>query len=238
MSLTVDERDELRSTARGLLSREASSDRVRATVSEAPGFDRVLWDQMVELGWTSMHVPPEFGGSGAGYARARGRAPRARSRHRPVTLPGQCRPGHQRARRCPTTSNSRGELLTALVSGASLGSVALASTRRLMRAATFDGGMGARRGVGTAPGIGGLRARRRHRRLPRRRGHRSGRVPGGRGRRPRDARCADRACGDRRCNQETVHRGLRRGRGRGRSDAVRTGRARRGTVRRGCLPSA
>src|SRR6476659_8064023 len=68
MSLTVEERDELRSTARSLLSREASSDRVRATVSEAPGFDRALWDQMVGLGWTSIHVPPELGGAGAGYA--------------------------------------------------------------------------------------------------------------------------------------------------------------------------
>jgi alkylation response protein AidB-like acyl-CoA dehydrogenase len=68
MPLSVDERDELRSTARSMLSREASSERVRATVSEAPGFDRALWDQMVELGWTSIHVSPEFGGAGAGYA--------------------------------------------------------------------------------------------------------------------------------------------------------------------------
>ena len=68
MSLTVDERHELRTTIRRLLTREASSDRVRATVSGAPGFDRALWDQMVELGWTSIHVPTELGGAGAGYA--------------------------------------------------------------------------------------------------------------------------------------------------------------------------
>jgi len=68
MSLSVDERDELRSSARALLSREAASDRVRASRSGTPGFDRALWDRMVELGWTSIHVPPELGGAGAGYA--------------------------------------------------------------------------------------------------------------------------------------------------------------------------
>jgi len=68
MTLSVDERDELRSSARALLSREAASDRVRASRSGTPGFDRALWDRMVELGWTSIHVPPELGGAGAGYA--------------------------------------------------------------------------------------------------------------------------------------------------------------------------
>jgi len=67
MSLTLDEREELRSSARNLLGREASSDRVRAAMAQAPGFDRALWDQMVELGWTSIHVAPELGGAGAGY---------------------------------------------------------------------------------------------------------------------------------------------------------------------------
>ncbi len=126
MSLSVDERDELRSTARGLLSREASAERVRATVSEAPGFDRVLWDQMVELGWTSMHVPAEFGGSGAGYGELAvvlhelGRA----------IVPSPFLASAVLATSALTLSDNEqlaGELLTALVSGASLGSVALAS---------------------------------------------------------------------------------------------------------------
>jgi alkylation response protein AidB-like acyl-CoA dehydrogenase len=68
MSLSAGERDELRSAVRSLLERESSSERVRAAVTEAPGFSRALWDQMVELGWTSMHVQDQHGGGGAGYA--------------------------------------------------------------------------------------------------------------------------------------------------------------------------
>jgi alkylation response protein AidB-like acyl-CoA dehydrogenase len=67
MSLSRDERDELRSSARALLARESPSERVRAVIAESPGFDRALWDHMVELGWTSLHVSPDLGGGGAGY---------------------------------------------------------------------------------------------------------------------------------------------------------------------------
>src|SRR5262245_1899955 len=68
MPLAADERDELRATARSLLEQESSSERVRAAVAEPPGFDRALWNQMVELGWTSIHVPERYGGAGYGYA--------------------------------------------------------------------------------------------------------------------------------------------------------------------------
>jgi alkylation response protein AidB-like acyl-CoA dehydrogenase len=68
MSLSRDERDELRSSARALLARESPSTRVRAVIEESPGFDRHVWDQMVALGWTSLHVDPDLGGGGAGYA--------------------------------------------------------------------------------------------------------------------------------------------------------------------------
>jgi len=67
VALSADERDELRSTARALLQRESSAAQVRAVVGADPGFDRGLWDQMVELGWTSIHVPERFGGAGCGY---------------------------------------------------------------------------------------------------------------------------------------------------------------------------
>jgi len=67
MSLAPDERDELRATARSLLGRESSSERVRAVVADSPGYDRTLWARMVELGWTSIHVPEPAGGAGAGY---------------------------------------------------------------------------------------------------------------------------------------------------------------------------
>lgn len=67
-SLSDSERDELRSSVRGLLSRDSSSERVRAVIADASGFDRRLWDEMVNLGWTSIHVPADLGGGGAGYA--------------------------------------------------------------------------------------------------------------------------------------------------------------------------
>ena len=67
MTMSNDERDELRATARGLLARESSSERVRAAVAEPTGFDRALWDTMTELGWTTIHVPSDRGGAGCGY---------------------------------------------------------------------------------------------------------------------------------------------------------------------------
>jgi alkylation response protein AidB-like acyl-CoA dehydrogenase len=67
MALSSDERDELRATVRSLLSRESSPERVREFVAEPPGYDVALWQHMVELGWTSIHVPAERGGAGCGY---------------------------------------------------------------------------------------------------------------------------------------------------------------------------
>lgn len=66
MALTNDERQELRSTIRSLLGHED----VRATTAEAPGYERSLWNQMIDLGWTTIHVPERYGGGGAGYADA------------------------------------------------------------------------------------------------------------------------------------------------------------------------
>jgi acyl-CoA dehydrogenase len=68
MSLSPDEREALRTTARTLLSRSSSSERVRAAIATEPGYDSELWAQIVELGWTSIHVPEEHGGAGCGYA--------------------------------------------------------------------------------------------------------------------------------------------------------------------------
>jgi alkylation response protein AidB-like acyl-CoA dehydrogenase len=67
MALTDQERNDLRDTARSLLARESSSERVRAAIASEHGFDRALWDQMIELGWTSVHVPERLDGGGAGY---------------------------------------------------------------------------------------------------------------------------------------------------------------------------
>jgi alkylation response protein AidB-like acyl-CoA dehydrogenase len=66
-SLSLEERGELRAAARSLLTQQSSSERVRTVTAEAPGYDPALWDQMVELGWTSIHVPERYGGSGTGF---------------------------------------------------------------------------------------------------------------------------------------------------------------------------
>jgi alkylation response protein AidB-like acyl-CoA dehydrogenase len=66
MGLTSDERDELRSAVRSGLGHAD----VRAITAEPPGYDRSVWNQMVDLGWTTIHVPERFGGGGAGYADA------------------------------------------------------------------------------------------------------------------------------------------------------------------------
>jgi alkylation response protein AidB-like acyl-CoA dehydrogenase len=66
-SLSIEERAELGAAARGLLTQLSSSERVRAVTAEAPGYDTALWDQMVELGFTTIHVPERYGGSGTGF---------------------------------------------------------------------------------------------------------------------------------------------------------------------------
>jgi alkylation response protein AidB-like acyl-CoA dehydrogenase len=68
MPLSITERDELRSAARGLLARESSSERVRVAVTEPSGFDRALWEHMIELGWTSIHIAEQHGGAGCDFA--------------------------------------------------------------------------------------------------------------------------------------------------------------------------
>ncbi len=68
MQLSVDERDELRVSARRLLERASSSEAVRARLDDPAGFDADLWDQMVELGWAAIHLPEEHGGAGAGFS--------------------------------------------------------------------------------------------------------------------------------------------------------------------------
>ncbi len=67
MGLSTDERDDLRATARSLLGRESSSPAVRAVIEAEPGYDAGLWDTMVELGWTGIHVAESHGGAGCGF---------------------------------------------------------------------------------------------------------------------------------------------------------------------------
>ena len=67
MTLSPEERDELRTTARGVLGRGSSSEQVRRAITSDAGHDAELWSQMVELGWTTIHIPEEHGGAGCGY---------------------------------------------------------------------------------------------------------------------------------------------------------------------------
>jgi alkylation response protein AidB-like acyl-CoA dehydrogenase len=127
MSLSIDERNDLRSTARSLLARDSSPARVRATVAEAPGYDRALWDSMVELGWTTIHVPEAHGGAGYGYADVAvivhelGRA----LTPSPFIASALLATG---ALTLAANESLAGDLLAPLAAGESLGSVALASS--------------------------------------------------------------------------------------------------------------
>ena len=67
MGLSADEREELRTTARTMLSHSCSSGRVRTVSENGNGFDAELWTQIVGLGWTAIHVEERYGGAGCGY---------------------------------------------------------------------------------------------------------------------------------------------------------------------------
>ena len=112
------------------------SDRVRATVSRTTtGFDPALWDQMVELGWTTHPRAEEHGGAGCGYAdlavilHELGRA------HHAVAVPRQRRARDRRADRSPTTRRSRRSARRARERRRPSGSVALASADGSLRPA-------------------------------------------------------------------------------------------------------
>jgi alkylation response protein AidB-like acyl-CoA dehydrogenase len=125
-SLSPEERDDLRSTARSFLANESSPERLRAVIAEEPGYDRALWDQMVELGWTTIHVAEEHGGAGYGYgdvaivAHELGRA----LAPSPFVASALLASG---ALALAENDALAGELLARLSSGESLGAVALAS---------------------------------------------------------------------------------------------------------------
>jgi alkylation response protein AidB-like acyl-CoA dehydrogenase len=127
-AMSTDEREELRAAARKLLERESPSTRVRAVVAQEPGFDRALWDEMVRLGWTGVHVPTELGGSGAGYADL---AVLLHELGRSI-VPSPFLASAVLSIAAFVHSDNRdlaGELVPSLVSGDHVGSVALASAR-------------------------------------------------------------------------------------------------------------
>jgi len=126
MALSLDERDDLRSTARTLLGRESTPERVRAAVCDPPGFDRHLWNQMVGLGWTTIHLPEQHGGAGCGFADV---AVILHELGRSITpspfLASAILAGTALA--VAPNDQMAGKLLAELTAGTALGSVALAS---------------------------------------------------------------------------------------------------------------
>ena len=126
MALTADERDELRATARALLGRASSSERVREVVAGPDGFDRALWAQFVELGWTSIHIDERHGGAGCGWAdlavvvQELGRA----LTPSPFLASAVLATG---ALSLATNESVAGQLLPRLVDGSAIGSVAFAN---------------------------------------------------------------------------------------------------------------
>ena len=62
------EQEELRAAARAFLSDHSSSEAVRRAMASDLGFDAELWKRIGhDLGWTSVHIPEAYGGSGLGY---------------------------------------------------------------------------------------------------------------------------------------------------------------------------
>jgi acyl-CoA dehydrogenase len=56
----------IRDQARNFLSQESSAAVVRSVLDTDAPFDRALWQQIVDLGWTAMAIPEAYGGLGLG----------------------------------------------------------------------------------------------------------------------------------------------------------------------------
>jgi len=61
-----DEQLALQDVARAALERECTPEMVRTLVDEPTAMTPALWSTLVELGWTGLLVPEEFGGTGTG----------------------------------------------------------------------------------------------------------------------------------------------------------------------------
>src|ERR1700728_3732969 len=61
-----DEQLALQDVARAALERECDPQMVRTLVDEPTAMTPALWSTLVELGWTGLLVPEEYGGTGTG----------------------------------------------------------------------------------------------------------------------------------------------------------------------------
>ncbi|MFT3725546.1 MAG: acyl-CoA dehydrogenase family protein [Hyphomonadaceae bacterium] len=63
----TEEQQMLRDSALSFASEKLPVSQLRALRSKGEGFDKAAWKEMVELGFTGVLIPEEFGGSGFGY---------------------------------------------------------------------------------------------------------------------------------------------------------------------------
>ncbi|MEY8842241.1 acyl-CoA dehydrogenase family protein, partial [Cribrihabitans sp. XS_ASV171] len=66
----TDEETMLADAARGFLDEKAPVSHLRRMRNEGRVFDPDLWKAMAEMGWASILVPEECGGSGMGHSAA------------------------------------------------------------------------------------------------------------------------------------------------------------------------
>jgi alkylation response protein AidB-like acyl-CoA dehydrogenase len=62
-----EEQEMLRQSARNLLEKECPSTLVRKLMDDERGYERGLWKQIADLGWTGLVIPEEYGGAGLSY---------------------------------------------------------------------------------------------------------------------------------------------------------------------------
>ena len=56
----------LKDSAAGIAPRKGDLKRIRALRFTEPGFDRITWREMCEMGWLGLRIPEDDGGSGLG----------------------------------------------------------------------------------------------------------------------------------------------------------------------------
>ncbi len=63
-----EEQEELRSMAQAFLEDNSGSEQIRKAMESELGYEPEVWKQIgAELGWTSVHIPEEYGGLGMSY---------------------------------------------------------------------------------------------------------------------------------------------------------------------------
>ena len=64
MALSIEEREQLRNSARQLLDRHSTTEAVRTLLGDPLGFHEDLWRQVADLGWLGIHLPEPYGAGG------------------------------------------------------------------------------------------------------------------------------------------------------------------------------